>query len=94
VGLLGRPTHASPSRGLSPHWSGSPTDNPHQRHRKKEEDPHLHTDEAKKTQKQKLVRLRSTRLICHDPKATNSRHAKDSSEIMDSSLLAPTTNHF
>jgi hypothetical protein len=47
-----------------------------------------------KPQKQKLERLRSTRLICRDPKATNSRHAKASSEIMDSSVLAPTTNHF
>jgi hypothetical protein len=42
----------------------------------------------------KLEQLRSVRLICHDPKATNSRHAKGASEITDLSLLAPTTNHF
>jgi hypothetical protein len=52
------------------------------------------TQMKQKPQKQKLERLRSTRLIRHDPKATNSRHAKASSEIMDSTLLAPTTNHF
>jgi hypothetical protein len=44
--------------------------------------------------KKKLERLRSTRLIHRDPKATNSRHAKALSEITDLSLLAPTTNHF
>jgi hypothetical protein len=44
--------------------------------------------------KQKLERLHSTRLIRRDPKATNSRHVKASSEITDSGLLAPTTNHF
>jgi hypothetical protein len=53
-----------------------------------------YTQMKQKPQKQKLERLRSTRLIRRDPKATNSRHAKASSEIMDSSLLAPTTNHF
>jgi hypothetical protein len=42
----------------------------------------------------KLERLRSARLIRPDPKATNSRHAKATSEIMDSSLLGPTINHF
>jgi hypothetical protein len=36
--------------------------------------------------KQKLEQLCSTRLIRHDTKATNSRHAKASSEITDSSL--------
>jgi hypothetical protein len=41
--LLGRPTPAGPSRKPSPHRSGSPTANPHRR-RRKEEDPHLHTD--------------------------------------------------
>jgi hypothetical protein len=46
------------------------------------------------TKSAKLERLRSARLICRDPKAMNSRHAKASSEIPDSSLLAPTTNHF
>jgi hypothetical protein len=44
--------------------------------------------------KQKLELLRSTRLIHHDSKAMKYRHAKASSEIMDSGLLAPTTNHF
>jgi hypothetical protein len=39
-GLLGRPTPVSPSRGPSPHWSGSPTDSPCRR-RRKEEDHHL-----------------------------------------------------
>jgi hypothetical protein len=34
------------------------------------------------------------RLIRRDPKATNSRHTQTSSESLDSSLLAPTTNHF
>jgi hypothetical protein len=52
------------------------------------------TQTKQKSQKQKLERLRSTRLIRRDLKAMNSRHAKVSSEIMDSSLLAPTTNHF
>jgi hypothetical protein len=47
VGLLSRPTPVSPSRESSPHRSRSPTDRPHRRHRKKEEDPHLHTDETK-----------------------------------------------
>jgi hypothetical protein len=42
--LLGRPTPASPSREPSAHRFGSPTDSPRRRHRKKEEDPHLHTD--------------------------------------------------
>jgi hypothetical protein len=44
--------------------------------------------------KQKIEQLRSTRLIHHDPKATNSRHGKASSEITDSGLPAPTTNYF
>jgi hypothetical protein len=43
-GLLGRPTPAGPSRKPSPHRSGSPTVNPHQRCWKKEKDPHLHID--------------------------------------------------
>jgi hypothetical protein len=41
-----------------------------------------------------LERLRSIRLIRHDPNAMNSRHAKASSEITDSGLPGPTTNHF
>jgi hypothetical protein len=44
VDLLGRPTPVSPSRELSPHRSASLTANPRQRRRKKEEDPHLHTN--------------------------------------------------
>jgi hypothetical protein len=68
-------------------------DNPRWHHQKKVEDTHLHKDEAK-TKKQKLEQLRSTRLIRRDPKAMNSRHANALSEITDSSLLAPTTNHF
>jgi hypothetical protein len=47
VGLLGRPTHASPSREHSPHRSGPPIDSHRRRRWKKEEDPHLHTNEAK-----------------------------------------------
>jgi hypothetical protein len=47
-----------------------------------------------KPQKKKLERLCSIRLIRHDLKAMNSRYAKASSEIRDSSLLAPTTNRF
>jgi hypothetical protein len=43
-GLLGRPTPVGPSRKPSPHRSGSSTSIPHRRHRKKEEDPHLHID--------------------------------------------------
>jgi hypothetical protein len=43
VGLLRRPTPTSPSRKLIPHRSGSPTAIPRRR-RRKEEDPHLHTD--------------------------------------------------
>jgi hypothetical protein len=39
----------SPSREPSPHWSGSPADIPRRRRWKKEEDTHLHTDEAKTT---------------------------------------------
>jgi hypothetical protein len=50
-----------------------------------------HNTETKST---KLEKLRSVRLIHRDPNATNSRHAKASNEITDSSLLAPTTNHF
>jgi hypothetical protein len=42
-GLLERPTPAGPSRKSSPHRSGSPTAIPRRR-RRKEEDPHLHTD--------------------------------------------------
>jgi hypothetical protein len=47
VGLLDRSTPASPSREPSPHRSGSPTDGPNQRRRKKEKDHHLHIDETK-----------------------------------------------
>jgi hypothetical protein len=53
-----------------------------------------YTQIKQKPQKQKLKRLPPTRLIRHDPKAMNSRHAEASSEITDSSLLAPATNHF
>jgi hypothetical protein len=42
----------------------------------------------------KLERLRSTRLIRRDLRATNSRHAKAASEITDSRLLATIINHF
>jgi hypothetical protein len=52
------------------------------------------TQTKQKSQKQKIEQLRSTRFTRHDLKAMNSRHAKASSEIMDSSLLARTTNHF
>jgi hypothetical protein len=47
MGLLGQPTPVSPSREPSHHRSISPTDSPRRRHRKKEEDPHLHTNETK-----------------------------------------------
>jgi hypothetical protein len=42
--ILGWPTPVGPSRKPSPHRSGSPIVIPRRRHRKKEEDPHLHTD--------------------------------------------------
>jgi hypothetical protein len=76
VSSIGRPTPASPSRESSPYRSGPCTDNPRWCRRKKEEHPHLHTD--KKQQEQKLERLRSTRLIRCDLRATNSRHANAS----------------
>jgi hypothetical protein len=57
----------------------------------KEREKPAHNIETKSA---KLERLCSVRLIHRDSKATNSRHANVSSEIMDSSLLAPTTNHF
>jgi hypothetical protein len=34
----------------NPHRSGSPTDSPHRRRRKQEEDPHLHTDKIQQEQ--------------------------------------------
>jgi hypothetical protein len=71
------------SREFNPHRSRSPTDSHHRCRRKKDEDPYLHTT-RQNHKKQKLERLRSTRLIRRDPKATNSRHAKTSSEITDS----------
>jgi hypothetical protein len=83
----------SPSRKLIHHRSGSPTDSPRQRRRKNEKDSHLHTNKLKQ-QEQKFERLCLTRLIGHDPKDTNSRHVNASSEITDTSLLEPTTNHF
>jgi hypothetical protein len=43
-GLLRWPTPASPNREPNPHRSRSPTDNPQRHRRKKEEDPHLHTN--------------------------------------------------
>jgi hypothetical protein len=39
----------SPSREHSPYRSGYPTDSPRRHRCKKEQDPHLHTDEAKTT---------------------------------------------
>jgi hypothetical protein len=45
--LLDRPTLVSPSRKPSPYRFGSSTGSPHRRHRKKEEDLHLHTDKTK-----------------------------------------------
>jgi hypothetical protein len=47
-----------------------------------------------KNNKRKSLSDCSIRLIHHDPEATNSRHARTSSELTDSSLLAPNTNHF
>jgi hypothetical protein len=78
----------SPSREPSPHRFGSPTNSPRRRLQKKKEDPHLYTNKQKQ-QEQKLERLCSIRLIRRDPKAMNSRHAKASSEITDSRILAP-----
>jgi hypothetical protein len=69
MSLVRRPTPASPSREPNPHWSGPPTDSPRRRRQKKEdEDPHQHTHNN--TTRAKLERLRSTRLIRRDPKAT------------------------
>jgi hypothetical protein len=42
--FLGRPIPAGPSRKPSPHRSESPTVIPRRRHRKKEKNPHVHTD--------------------------------------------------
>jgi hypothetical protein len=50
-----------------------------------------HNNETKST---KLERLRSARLIHRDPNTMNSRHAKASSKITDSSLLATIINYF
>jgi hypothetical protein len=45
MSFVGQPTPTSHSREPSPHWSGSPTDNPRRHHWKEEvEDPHLDTD--------------------------------------------------
>jgi hypothetical protein len=62
-----------------------------EREREREREKPAHNIETKSA---KLERLRSARLIRRDLKTTNSRHANVSSEITDSSLLAPTTNHF
>jgi hypothetical protein len=43
-GLLGRPTPTGSGRKPSPRRSRSPTAIPRRCHRKKAEDPHLHTD--------------------------------------------------
>jgi hypothetical protein len=61
-------TPVSPSREPNPNWSRSPTDSPHRRCWKEEEDPKLHID--KNTTRGKLERLRTGRLIRRDPKAT------------------------
>jgi hypothetical protein len=93
VGLPGQPTPTSPSREPSPHRSGSPTDalvSVAGRKRK----IFTWTQMKQKPQKQKLEWLCSIRLICRDPKTMNYRHAKASSDVTDSSLLAPTNNHF
>jgi hypothetical protein len=34
-----------------PHWSESPTNNPHRHCQKKEKDPHLHTDKIQQEQR-------------------------------------------
>jgi hypothetical protein len=60
------------------------------REREREKKPAHNTE----TKSAKLERLHSARLICHDPKATNSRHATTASEITDSRLLATIINHF
>jgi hypothetical protein len=57
VGLLKQPTPMSPSWEPSPYQSGPPMDSPHWRHRKKEEDPHLHTDETKTTKEKALATM-------------------------------------
>jgi hypothetical protein len=57
----------------------------------REREKPAHNTEIKST---KLERLHSARLIRHDPKATNSMHAKAASEITDASLLATIINHF
>jgi hypothetical protein len=50
VGFLERPTPISLSREASTHRSGSPTDSPHRRRRKEEEDPDLHIDKIQQEQ--------------------------------------------
>jgi hypothetical protein len=40
----------NPCSEPNPHRSGSPTDSPRRRHRKQEEDPHLHTDKIQQEQ--------------------------------------------
>jgi hypothetical protein len=57
----------------------------------REREKPAHNTETKST---KLERLRSARLIRRDPNVMNSRHAKASSEITDSSLLSIIINHF
>jgi hypothetical protein len=59
--------------------------------RERERENSAHNTEIKSS---KLKRLRTERLIHHDSKVTNSRHANASSEITDSSLLATIINHF
>jgi hypothetical protein len=59
--------------------------------REREREKPVHNTETKNA---KLERLHSARLIRHDLKATNSRHAKVASEITDSSLLRTIITHF
>jgi hypothetical protein len=47
--FIGQSKPMSPSTESSPHWSGLSTGIPHQ-HRRKEEDPHIHTREIQQEQ--------------------------------------------
>jgi hypothetical protein len=62
--FISRSMSVSPSRKPNPHRFGPPTDTTH-RHRRKEEDPHLHREEI---QQAKLEQLCSARLIHRDLK--------------------------
>jgi hypothetical protein len=73
-GLLEWPTPTSPSKDLSPHRFGAPTDNPHLC-RRKEEDPHLHTD---KIQQSKAWATTLSKTYPLWPKGHETRHAKAS----------------